>query len=46
METQDKVAVEVPNATVGIYRSHKEAVEAISKLHEHGYALEIGRAHV
>jgi hypothetical protein len=40
METQEKSVAEQPSATVGIYRSHKEAVEAISKLHEHGYALD------
>ncbi len=39
METK-KANAEIPNATVGIYRSHKEAVEAINKLHEHGYALD------
>jgi hypothetical protein len=39
METQKKVT-ETPSATVGIYRSHKEAVEAINKLHENGYSLD------
>jgi hypothetical protein len=40
METQEKSVAEMPSATVGIYRSHKEAVEAISKLHENGYSLD------
>jgi hypothetical protein len=40
METQVKKTVELPNATVGIYRSHKEAVAAIHKLHEEGFALD------
>ena len=40
METQEETVASQPSATVGIYRSHKEAAEAISKLHEHGYALD------
>jgi outer membrane lipoprotein SlyB len=40
MEKQGKKSVEIPNATVAIYRSHKEAVEAIHKLQEHGFSID------